>query len=60
MGKVVKEKLGISDITKDFLDDKTIGPITIEEHRKSYQEIKHANPPIYLRHRFKRSIFQDF
>ena len=55
----VEEKLGSSVITQDLLDDETIGPIIVEEHRKAYQERNRANPPINLLHRFKGSIFQD-
>ena len=60
VGNIVREKLRISDIAIDLLYDETIGPFLIDEHRKTYQEINHANPLIKLIHRCKSSIIQDF
>ena len=56
----VKDKLGISDITQDLLQEETIGPILIEEQRKTYNEKNHANSLINLLHRDKSSMFQAF
>ena len=48
---IAMEKLGIPDITQDKLDDETIGPFLIEEHRNTYQQTKHAKSLINSIHR---------
>ena len=57
---VEKEKLGNSDITPDLIDDETKGSIILEQHRKTYQEIKRTNPLIKVTHCCKNSVFQVF